>query len=490
MTSAMIKTCWSVGAVIGLSLVGACGTDAPSTTSTATASGEIERALVQAPAPALGAARTLPHVRRGKSVLTIGGAGLEDDQIADGADLGLIRAAGLAANNGDGGGILGRQANGSVLGIDTIPSFSSYFYQPGAVPTAFGDFAQFTWPYTMVGRPPFGKSASEHTTTINAPIVPVNIDLRNADGSPRYFTRPDGTQVRMYLDATQYVTPVLQSPIFQNAWYSSTERKTQFNDAVHRAQFFHQSDDDWHTRLNPAVKAARTMVLIRGSYRFSINITTGQLRYVLVDQATFNNALFPASSSDTSSVMGIAENSGDVTPADISTFRFPNTFLYQGDPSACCVLGFHSYDTEPGNAANGWREKHYVMNYSSWISAGLFGGGFEDITALSHELAETFSDPFVNNATPIWVAPNGLCQNNLESGDVIEGLANATFPMTMNGMTYHPQNEALLQWFAGQSPSSAIAHAYSYPDTTVLTSPAISLFSDCATPASFLRNRP
>jgi hypothetical protein len=96
----------------------------------------------------------------------------------------------------------------------------------------------------------------------------------------------------------------------------------------------------------------------------------------------------------------------------------------------------------------------------------------------------------LNNATPICVGPNGLCQNNLESGDVIEGLPNATLPITMNGYTYHPQNEALLQWFAGITPSNAVSHAYSYPDTTVLTSAAVSLNPDCSTPATFARTRP
>ena len=146
------------------------------------------------------------------------------------------------------------------------------------------------------------------------------------------------------------------------------------------------------------------------------------------------------------------------------------------------MLGFHTYDLEPGDASNGFRERRYVLNYSAYTSTKIFGPTFSDITALSHELSETFSDPFVNNATPIWVAPNGLCQNNLEDGDVIEGLPNAVFPITMNGKTYHPQNEALLQWFAGQTPSSAIKQAYSYPDTTVLTAAAVSFQPDCATP--------
>ena len=168
---------------------------------------------------------------------------------------------------------------------------------------------------------------------------------------------------------------------------------------------------------------------------------------------------------------------------DLSTFLFNNAYLYfNNDPSQCCVLGFHSYDLEPGSAANGWREKRYVMNYSSWISPGIFRGGLSDVTALSHEIAETFNDPFVNNTTPWWLAPNGLCQNNLETGDVIEGLPNELFPIAMNGRTYHPQNEALLQWFASVSPSQAIQGAYSYPDTAVLTSASISQNRNCTPP--------
>jgi hypothetical protein len=118
-----------------------------------------------------------------------------------------------------------------------------------------------------------------------------------------------------------------------------------------------------------------------------------------------------------------------------------------------------------------------VLNYSSWVSPGVLSG-FEDVTALSHELAETFNDPFVNNYTPWWLAPNGLCQNNLETGDVIEGLPGATKTIYLGGTAYHVQNEALLQWFAGVAPSTAIGGAYSYPDP-VLTSAAVSQPANC-----------
>jgi hypothetical protein len=51
-------------------------------------------------------------------------------------------------------------------------------------------------------------------------------------------------------------------------------------------------------------------------------------------------------------------------------------------------------------------------------------------------MSETFNDPFVNNATPWWLSPlqlGGLCQNNLEVGDVIEVLTNSVFPINLNG---------------------------------------------------------
>ena len=422
------------------------------------------------------------------AAVMLSAAAVDDDQLPADVQLKVLHTP-LGRSDGAGG-ILGRSANGSVLGVDSLQNFSSYFYEPGLVPTSGGAFIQFTWPYTMIGRPPFGSNASEHTTVVNMPIVPVIVDLRNFDGSPRYCVNADGSQVRMILDGSKYVSAVLASPSFQNTWYSSSERPTQFADAVHRAQFFRQSDDDWHTILRPSVKQTRTIVLIRGTYRFSVDATC-HLRYVLVDANVFTSLLFPPTPDDTSTIIGAAENAGDVSTRDFATFLFPDTYLYlNGNPNDCCVLGFHSYDLEPGDQSNGWKERRYVMNYSSWISPGLFGGGFSDITALSHEISEAYSDPFVNNTTPIWLAPNGNCQNDLESGDVIEGLPNAVFPITMNGFTYHPQNEALLQWFAGQSPSSAIKHAYSYPDTTVLPTAAVPLYPDCATPFVFAKSTP
>ena len=56
------------------------------------------------------------------------------------------------------------------------------------------------------------------------------------------------------------------------------------------------------------------------------------------------------------------------------------------------------------------------------------------------KLAESFANPFIDNAAPIWQFPgqpanSKVCQNNLEEGDPIEVLANATTPITVQGRT-------------------------------------------------------
>jgi hypothetical protein len=390
----------------------------------------------------------------------------------------------VALAGGTDGGVLGNRSTGSLLGIDTIPTFSSYFYFPGV---DFNGFPQFTWQYTMVGRSPFkpgdndksnlfarikweDDDGSANVTRINAPIVPVTLDLRNSDGSPRFVNGKP-----LISSPAALVAPTLGSPIFQETGYTSSHVPTQFTDAVQRAEFFGMADPDWHTLLKPSVKPGRTMTLIRGTYLFALNADGSCCAFVLVNANAFGQALFPTAPGDISTVMGQAEVAGDVTTRDISTFLFPNTFLFtNNDPNQCCIIGFHSYDLEPGDQTNGFRERRYVMNYSSWVTAGLFGdASFADVAALSHELAETFNDPFGTNPTPWWLAPNGNCQNNLETGDVIEGLPGAMKTIFVGGTAYHVQNEALLQWFAGQTPSTAINSQYSYPDP-ILKSASVS----------------
>jgi hypothetical protein len=342
--------------------------------------------------------------------------------------------------------------------IDSLLNFSGQFQSSGVDDNGK---KRRIWKYNMAGRSP----QEGGTTIIDAPIVPVSLDLLNYDGNGH----------TLHDSVVPFILPTVYSPIFQSWTYSSSDMPTQIIDAELRAEFYNTMKPNWHTLLNPSVKMVRTMSLPAGSYYYQLKRDGRCCEYVLVDSKVFANLLFPPIPADTTTPVGAAENAGEITTKDIATFLFPNTYLYEGDPSNCCVLGYHTYDYEPGEAGNGYAEKRYVLNFSSWIGSGLFGDGVEDVTATSHELAESFNDPFVvsdsvHNLTPWWLSPNGNCQDDLEVGDVIEGLPMDVYPITMNGRTYHPQNVALLQWFAFESPSSALGGAYSYPDPNTLTS--------------------
>ncbi len=347
-----------------------------------------------------------------------------------------------------------------ITGVDSLVNFTGEYHTFGYDPNGN---PQNTWYYDMVGN----KPQEGGTTVINAPIVPVVVQLLDWDGSVRVV---DGIQ--MISDPSKFVSRTVNSPVFQVFKYTDGTAKTQFTDAVQRAEFYNVMKSDWHTLLNPSVKTARTISVPRGTYFFARNHDKTCCRFILIDINEFVNLLFPTTATDTSTPVGAAENAGDITTKDMSTFLFPDTYLFSGN--ICCVLGFHTYDFEPGDPSNGNRERRYVLNYSSWISPGLFGGGFQDVTAHSHEIAETYNDPFVasdgvHGVTPWWLSPNGNCQDDMEDGDVIEGLPKSVYPIFMNGMTYHPQNEALLQWFEFQSPSNAFTGAYSYPNREALT---------------------
>src|SRR5438270_3991846 len=76
-------------------------------------------------------------------------------------------------------GVSGHTRQG-IPNIDSAPNFSGHFFAEGV--DSAGN-PQSKWYWNMVGNPP----QMGGTTTINAPIVPLSLDLRNADGSPRFF---------------------------------------------------------------------------------------------------------------------------------------------------------------------------------------------------------------------------------------------------------------------------------------------------------------
>lgn len=336
----------------------------------------------------------------------------------------------------------------SLAHVTSVPNFQGSFSSRGK-----------TWPFTMIGSAPSGGAS----TALPAKIVPVSLRLQNADLVT--FTT---------VSVAGFITPTLNSPNFRTASYTSGS-SIQFADAIQRAEFFHAMKSTWHTRLQP-VSALQlftltvprfTTITLNGKKTqvrtyFTSKSTDGHTVVFLLDQY-FNQQIFN---------LAVKEiNAGRFTTNAMNIALFPNTFLYSVNSSGgmgnCCTLGFHTFLTDNGTPT----ESRWVFAFASWISPGSFGGGLVDVSALSHEISEAVDDPFVNNLVPAWQFPNepGTCQDSLETGDPVEVLANAVSAVKIGTTTFHPQTEALLQWFEQKTTSNAISGAFSYPNTKALT---------------------
>jgi hypothetical protein len=356
---------------------------------------------------------------------------------------------------------------GTISGLTTVPTFAGAF--AGQAGISSGD----VFPYIMLGNQPLLGG----TTTISAHIVEVSLQLLNANGS-----------TFRAVPYAAFEAPTLNSPNFEEAHYSSSPSPTQFADAVQRAEFFPNlvPGPPWHTILTPNVVDRVTLTIPRF---VNIQFPDGTIRTIQAyyagtapDGSIFVEMLDLLFNSLNTNLVANEINAGNFSPDALSLNLYPNTFLFSidltGNPVSCCVLGFHTYFFESGVVP----QPRWLFEFASWISPGVFGPGFQDVTGLSHEISETFSNPFLNNLTPVWQFPGvpanaKICQGNLETADPVEVLADAPFPVTLTvggkPFTFHPQNEALLQWFEMGTTSDAFGGAFSYPDTTVLPHSAV-----------------
>jgi hypothetical protein len=326
------------------------------------------------------------------------------------------------------------QASGgaSVLPTDnTVPHWSSSFALSGV-----------TYPFTMVGTDP---STTQTATTVPVEIIPLRLVF--ADGVAR--------------DATDIVSGALGSPIFQQAPFTSGT--TQFGDAVLRATFWNQvQSTNWHVLLGTPTIYPTVTIDVPANLGESVLAPQVGLLVGAVNSDTWFNARLV-------NVINSLHLSARSLP--IFLLRDAGTLFKGGQ---CCIAGEHV----AAKSLNG-NGQQQVQTYlwASWGDPGSLPPvqpflGVQDVFVLSHEVSEWLNDPFVNNLVPPWPFALGGCQGNLETGDAVEYNPSHDYPLTLDGFTYNLQNEALLPWFARQNPSTAIGGVYSYPDTSVLTSPA------------------
>ncbi len=341
----------------------------------------------------------------------------------------VLSTTSLAASNGD-------QIGKPVFAV--AKTKASHARHEVTVPTWTGDFSYRQphgttekYSYTMVGTSPWQGSA---LTTIPTEIVPVVLIFAN----------------RRSLDAGARVASTVASPVFQP--FPSLVGDTQFGDSVYRASFYsvvRQKSPNWHVLLGtPSVLPIQT-ISVPPEIGFEFTGASSGASVGLVNMTWFQKQL------------EYLVKALNLDPRSLPIFLTYNTFLFADNPDKCCVIGFHS---AIASAGAGDTENVNTYIWASYSDPKIFGNPIEDITALSHEVAEWYTDPLVRNVVPAWVQPNsGVCFSNLlEGGDVIQADPKLSFRVTLSGIDYHPQDIALFSWFARQSPSIGLEGRYSY----------------------------
>jgi hypothetical protein len=314
--------------------------------------------------------------------------------------------------------------------IFSVPHFSGSFESQGKA-----------YPYTVVGA----KPQSNGTTEVPVQIIPISLFFEE-------FVDENGAPI--VLDPSPIVSRVQSSPNFRTADYATGP--TQFADAVQRAQFYGSAGKEWHTLLGaPQILKPLTIAVPRGDARVYRNPTTGVL-YAIVDTDFFLSQL--------NTMIQMASLEPDALAIALTS----NVFLApQKDIKKCCVLGFHtSFDV--GEVA----QLKFIQTFiwASWVEQGILGPGLADVTPMSHEISEWMNNPFGSNTVPAWQVPNSTaCQNNLETGDPLALMPTAGYPVLIDGFTYHPQNQVLMQWFQRGHASDAFEGAFSFPDQSLMT---------------------
>jgi hypothetical protein len=323
--------------------------------------------------------------------------------------------------------------------VATIPTFTGAFSYQGK-----------SYKYTIVG----GSPAAGGTTTIPTAIQPIKMVFTG--------TTDPATGKPYELDGTNRLNDVLNSPNWKTANYS-VGNNMQFQDAVQNAQFYSTKGANYHLVFGtPRVLPLQTINVPAADATIS-TLSTGGI-VAKVSLLWWQGQL------------ASIRKAGGFKTTEIPLMLTDNVVLYEFSLSQCCVVGFHM-------AVDEWFVGMQTFAWASYVEPGTFSSdSFGDVTAISHELAELVNDPFATvfqmNYVPSWEFPGETkCQFNLETGDPVEVLANPSFPVVIGTTTYHPQTEALLQWFERETPSDAFNGAYSYPDMTALTAPA----KDCGT---------
>jgi hypothetical protein len=331
-----------------------------------------------------------------------------------------------------------------------------------------------TYGYSMVGADPNSCSGADCSTTIEADITPliVNIDGMTFDGthvlqatldSPQFALNDYGSTPAATAAGAFPQAPAMIRGAGGALSQTQDGQQLQLEDATMRSQFNQGSNSNYHVILHPNVLPAVT-----------INVPNNQGALL----QSGRGVIFPSVNiSWWAAQIQNLESTAD--PTHLPIYLTDNVMLHFGtNPFNCCVIGFHGTKAAGnrfGNGKSNGNTKMQTFAWASWVQPGLYSranGGtdwaLQDIHALSHEIAEWGDDPFVDNLVEPWLTPTAPqygCTNILETGDPVVAIGFAmgtnTFEQGPNpdgsqsaDGYYHPEDEGFLPWYMRTAPNT------------------------------------
>jgi chitinase len=306
--------------------------------------------------------------------------------------------------------------------------------------------------FTLAGHDP----SQGATMTIPTVLVPITLSFDTKETAGRPFL----------LDAVPDVPAVLRSPIFSSFAFASGGT-TQYADAMLRSTF--SSAAGWHTMLGkPEVSPLKITVPAGYGYVLSSRKDGGDV--AVVDIEFLQKQIFThLPKQDGRLVIAMTHNV---------------TYYTWSDATICCSWGTHGVDSATGNS--------FVLG--SYLHDAPAPVKDRDVQPLTQQLAEFMNDPLHDpllhsrnvpnpeNVFTAWQHPGGGCAGRgigseyflLEPTDTNHKNnfpSSNAFVAQAGGTAYHLQNVALLPWYTGNA--AGLNHAYSFPDASALSSPAV-----------------
>lgn len=288
------------------------------------------------------------------------------------------------------------------------------YYAPGHAPAALQTwngkikYNNNTYSYSMVGTNPGTGGA----TTITIYLIPVKFVYGAQNGNMTFDPMVDQQ------NGVSIVQNLLNSPLFNSLdwkWGGKNFGNTQYIDAFQRGSFWRKvkKNPNYHVVFATPQVLSEMTLQVSNSQGSVIDNPFGSGKVGTFDISAFE-----------SNIGTWFAQFAQINPSVFPVLVADNIYLTQR--GSCCIGGYHSRISGGQTYA-----------YATYVT---FPGSFsQDISAFSHEFGEWYDDPETSSRSPC---------GTLEVGDPIENLANyGDFNVDFNGVTWHPQAMAWLEYF-------------------------------------------